>query len=98
MCFAKRRGYGWRRSPCKNAHCLHCGWSGEIRSRDFERAYGAARCRKSATGWHTVNIIAERNENPDVLRLRFECLECHVQGACAIDPVSNIEWSAIEEL
>lgn len=93
VCFAKHKGYGWRRSPCRNAQCMHCGWVGEVRSREFEKLFGNSRCPKSATGWHTVEIVAEQNQTPDVLRLQFKCIDCHATGSTVIDPVQDVRWN-----
>jgi hypothetical protein len=92
-CFSKRaEGYGWRRSPCPTARCYHCGWEGIVRSRDFERAFGLARCPKSNTGWHHPTITWVPNTVPNVLVLRFKCAICGRIATRPLHPVEDIQW------
>lgn len=93
VCFGKHpHGYGWRRSPCRNAVCHHCGWSGEVRSRAFERAYGLSRCVRSNTGWHYPTITVLPNTEPGSLVLMFECTLCGRKATATLDPIADIVW------
>jgi len=92
VCYSKSGGRGWRRSPCPNAYCWHCGWKGEVRSRDFERAYGHSRCPGSPTGWHHALARLGMNPEPDALQLDFSCSYCGVVGECVIHPIEDITW------
>lgn len=106
-CFSKEYGYGWRRSPCLNAFCHHCGWKGTIQSREFEREYGGSRCPKSVDGWHNIQHIRfGRNKKDrkkdrskgrsDVCRIIFECEICGASGPLNIDPIHDIPWQIPE--
>ena len=97
-CFSKDTGYGWRRSPCPNAFCQHCGWKGTIRSKEFERAYGSSRCPKALTGWHFTRIRIDKDKTrSDMCLLIFECQLCGAKGFVMIDPIQDIEWRLPEQ-
>lgn len=92
-CYGKRPdGFGWRRSPCKTARCYHCGWEGEVRSREFERAFGNSRCPNSSTGWHYPVIQVQPNTEPSSLVLRFRCTLCGWEASTVLDPIDDIRW------
>ena len=93
VCFSRGLGYGWRRSPCPNAVCQHCGWRGTIRSAEFEREYGSARCPKSTTGFHHAHVRVDGNRHrTDHTALVFDCKICGAKGFLIIDPIKDIEW------
>ena len=96
ICYSKQLGYGWRRSPCPNAHCLHCGWRGTVRSREFEREYGSSRCTKSATGWHYAKAGVEKNLDPSSLRVVLKCQICGSTATKLIDPIDDLNWKPVE--
>lgn len=95
LCFSKGEGYGWRRSPCRHAVCSHCGWTGEVRSKTFEREFGLSRCPKSSHGGHLVRIEAVGSVAPTVLRLRLTCVECGLVGWIVADPAIDVDWLPI---
>jgi hypothetical protein len=97
LCYSKSQGFGWRRSPCLNAHCLHCGWRGEIRSRPFERAYGMSRCPKSGDGWHHPLVTISHNTEADAMHQRLHCPLCGIDGTVRIHPIRDIDWRRPEE-
>lgn len=96
LCYSKQLGYGWRRSPCTNAHCLHCGWRGTVRSKDFEREYRSNRCTKSSTGWHFARVSVERNMDPSSLRIILKCQICGSKAIKLIDAIDEIDWEPVE--
>ena len=97
-CYSKKSWrLGWRRSPCPNAVCYHCGWKGTVRSRDFERAYGLSRCPKSSTGWHHPVLRVVPNTRPNSLALICVCSECGRKGTSTLDPIADILWLAGDE-
>ena len=94
QCFSHEYGYGWRRSPCPNAFCHHCGWRGSVRSREFERAYGHSRCPISMDGWHfAVLKLKISKDRSGKYQLVFVCKLCGAKGTFALDPVRDIPWS-----
>jgi len=95
-CYQTGVGRGWRRSPCLRAVCAHCGWEGAVRSRDFERTYGDARCPKSRTGWHHVTAEIHDNAEPDALRMTLRCIYCGAVGEITIHPVDDVMWETPE--
>lgn len=93
QCYSKSmEGFGWRRSPCPCARCYHCGWQGEVRSRDFERVYGNSRCPSSSTGWHHPVISVVPNQQPSNLVLRLRCPMCGLEAETRLDPIEDMEW------
>lgn len=93
-CYSKAFGFGWRRSPCPNAECAHCGWKGTLRSREFERHYGASRCPGSSSGWHWVTVRVEMSQfEPAGVMLVFTCRDCGATGTSVIDPIKQITWT-----
>ena len=71
---------------------MHCGWTGELRSRDFERAYGLARCPISRTGWHNPVITVERHHTPTLCRQFWKCVDCGIAATVIVDPVADVDW------
>lgn len=82
----------WRRSPCTGAVCGHCGWSGNLRSIDFERTYGASRCVATANGCHDVKVVARQADHPGDLTLTIYCSACGCEGHVSLDPIDDIYW------
>lgn len=91
-CFSKAKGPGWRRSPCPNAYCHHCGYEGPVRSKEFERSFGDSRCPYGTTGWHRALLRVEENERPGACRILFRCEDCGATGSMIIHPVTDIDW------
>lgn len=94
QCYSKTLGFGWRRSPCLNAVCAHCGWTGTIRSRAFERRYANARCPKSTSGWHWVTVEVDLSQfEPAGMTIKTRCVECGATGIGVLDPVTQMRWT-----
>jgi hypothetical protein len=92
-CYSKRPdGFGWRRSPCKTARCYHCGWEGEVRSREFERVFkNNMRCIKSNDGWHHPNMWTIPNAEPNSIVAVLQCALCKMVAVRVI-PADTLMW------
>lgn len=80
-CFAMYDGkLTWRRSPCPNATCGTCGWSGQLRSRHFTQSYQNSRCPKSEDGWHNVTVYTHQNHEAGPIVSEYRCKNCGAIG------------------
>lgn len=91
-CYSSDTGRGWRRSPCLDALCAHCGWRGELRSKDFERDFGLSRCPVHPSGIHQCQVILEPAEHASIA-MRLTCTQCGTRGASISHPIHDVEWS-----
>jgi len=87
----------WRRSPCPHAKCEACGWTGTMRSKQFEQVYGPARCTVSENGWHDVSVTVYKNETPGPLTIELRCKQCGAVGHRTIPAITGIAWSLPEQ-
>lgn len=87
----------WRQSPCHNAVCLHCGWTGMVYSTDFERVYGHARCTKSPNGMHYATFTVETLGGK--IRIIPTCEFCGARGSQRrpLDVIRDFSWELPEE-
>lgn len=87
----------WKRSPCPNAKCEKCGWSGTMSSTEFQQVYNKSRCPLSDNGWHDVTVKVYKNETPEPLTIELRCKMCGAVGHKTIDAVAGIAWSEPEQ-